>query len=303
MALEADFLVDRRRLKRHLTWWRALAIAALVGAAIAAFGRFQGFQGSAYIARYAVDGIIVDDTRRLDTLADIAKDDDAKALIVHIDSPGGTVVGGESLFRSLRKVAASKPVVAVMGELATSAGYMTAIAADHIVARAGTITGSIGVIMQTTEITGLLKKLGITTEAIKSGPLKAAPSPLEPMTEPVRAALREMIADTHELFLSMVAERRKLTGEALARVGDGRVLTGRRALEARLIDAIGGEDEAIAWLEQTRGLPADLPVREIEDRERFRELFRRVTALGEKTIFSERLTLDGLVSVWHPWSY
>lgn len=303
MALEADFLVDRRRLKRHLTRWRALAIVALVGVAIAAFGRFEGFRSSAYIARYAVKGIIVNDARRHDTLADIAKDDDAKALIVYIDSPGGTVVGGESLYRSLREVAKSKPVVAVMGELATSAGYMTAIAADHILARAGTITGSIGVIVQTTEITGLLKMLGISAEAIKSGPLKAVPSPLEPMTEPVRVALREMIADTQEMFLGMVAERRKLTGEALKRVSDGRVLTGRRALEAKLIDAIGGEDEAVAWLEETRGLRRDLPVRGVEDRERFGELFRRVTALGEKTIFSERLTLDGLVSVWHPRTY
>ncbi len=301
MSIEADFLLDRRRLKKRLSWWRALAIAALVGAAVAAVGRFDGLSRGTYIARYTVDGIIVDDKSRREALAQISEDGGAAALIVHIDSPGGSVVGGEALYRVLRKVAESKPVVAVMGELATSAGYMTAIAADRVYARAGTITGSVGVIMQTTEITGLLKKLGISAEAIKSGPLKAAPSPFEPMTEPVRAALREMIADSHRMFLDMVAERRKLGGEALARVGDGRVYSGRRALEARLIDAIGGEDEAVAWLEQEMGLAEDLPVRDVQGRERFADMLRRAAALGEKTIFSERLTLDGLVSVWHPW--
>ncbi len=302
MSIDGDFLLDRRRLARRLSWWRALAIVALAGAAVAAVGRFNGLSGGAYIARYAVDGIISDDRTRRETLAQIAEDGDAEALILHIDSPGGSVVGGEALHRALRAVAKSKPVVAVMGEIATSAGYMTAIAADRVYAREGTITGSVGVVMQTTEISGLLNKLGISAEAIKSGPLKATPSPFEPMTEPVRAALREMIADSHKMFLDMVGERRKLGGEALARVGDGRVYSGRRALEAKLIDAIGGEDEAVAWLEHTKGLAEDLPVRDVQDRKRFADMLRRATALGEKTIFSERLTLDGLVSVWHPWS-
>ena len=117
----------------------------------------------------------------------------------------------------------------------------------------------------------------------------------------VRTALRETITDTHEMFLAMVAGRRKLGEEALVRIGEGRIYSGRRALEANLIDAIGGEDEALTWLEQTMGLAADLPVRDVRDRKGFAEMLWRAAALGGKTVFSERLTLDGLVSVWHPW--
>ncbi len=301
MFIEGDFLLDRRRLVARLSCWRTLAIVALACAAVLAFGRFDGFSDDAYIARYAVDGVIVDAAPRRQTLARIAEDGDAEALIVHIDSPGGSVVGGEALHRALRTVAESKPVVAIMGELATSAAYMAAIAADRVYAREATITGSVGVIMQTTEFSGLLDKLGISAEAIKSGPLKAAPSPFEPMTGPVRTALRETITDTHEMFLAMVAGRRKLGEEALVRIGEGRIYSGRRALEANLIDAIGGEDEALTWLEQTMGLAADLPVRDVRDRKGFAEMLWRAAALGGKTVFSERLTLDGLVSVWHPW--
>ena len=258
MALDADFLVDRRRLKRRLSFWRVVAILALIVAVIAAVGRFTGFEGGAYIARYEVNGVIVDDPDRRDTLAEIAEDDDVKALILRVDSPGGTVIGGEELFRSLRKIGDRKPVVAVMGGLATSAGYMAAIAAEQVYARRGTITGSIGVIMQTTEITGLLEMLGISAEAVRSGPLKARPSPFEEMDDDAREAMQSMIADTHRMFLDMVRNRRGLSGSDLAAVSDGRVFTGAQALSAKLIDGLGGEDEARAWLSSEKGLSTDL---------------------------------------------
>ena len=245
MALDADYLIDRRRLKRRLSLWRGVGLLAVLLAALAAFGRFSGFGGGDYIARHAVQGLIVEDVRRHRALATIAEDENARALIVRIDSPGGTVVGGESLYRSLRAVADRKPVVAVLGGLATSAGYMAAIGADRVVARRGTITGSIGVVMHTTEISGLLDKLGIGAETIRSGPLKAVPSGFEKLTDDGREVLRELIADSHRMFLDLVAERRGLTGAALAKIADGRVLTGRQALDAELVDAIGGETEAV----------------------------------------------------------
>ena len=299
MALDADYLIDRRRLKRRLSFWRGVGILALLAAALAAFGRFSDLGGGDYVARHAVNGIIVDDSRRHRVLAAIARDGDARALIVRIDSPGGTVVGGEALYRSLRAVAREKPVVAVLGGVATSAGYMAAIGADRLVARRGTITGSIGVVMHATEISGLLEKLGIGAETIRSGPLKAVPSGFEKLTEDGRAVLRAVIADTHAMFLDLVAERRGLGRTALARIGDGRVLTGKQALEAGLIDAIGGQEEARAWLETEKGVAKGLPVRDVGRRGRFDKMLDRAAALGERTIFSERLTLDGLVSVWH----
>ena len=299
MALDADYLIDRRRLKRRLSFWRGVGILAVLLAALAAFGRLSGFGGGDYIARHSVQGLIVEDVRRHRALAEIAEDENARALIVRIDSPGGTVVGGESLYRSLRAVADRKPVVAVLGGLATSAGYMAAIGADRVVARRGTITGSIGVVMHTTEISGLLDKLGIGAETIRSGPLKAVPSGFEKLTDDGREVLQELIADSHRMFLDLVAERRGLTGAGLERVADGRVLTGRQALDAELVDAIGGETEAVAWLETEKGIAAGLPLRDAGGGRGVARLLDRAAALGERTIFSERLTLDGLVSVWH----
>ena len=168
MTSDIERIVDRRRLKRRLTFWRVAAIAVLVLLAAVSMQRFSDVFERDNVARLAVDGLIIDDPRRDDLLAKVAADDKIKALLVRIDSPGGTVVGGEALFRGLRRVAAKKPVVALMAGTATSAGYMVALAADHIVARQGTVTGSIGVLMQTIDITGLLKSIGVKSELIKS---------------------------------------------------------------------------------------------------------------------------------------
>ncbi len=276
-----------------------MGILALLLAALAAFGRFSGFGGGDYIARHTVQGLIADDPRRHRILASVARDGNARALIVRIDSPGGTVVGGEALYRSLRAVAREKPVIAVLGSLATSAGYMAAIGADRVVARRGTVTGSIGVVMHTADISGLLEKLGIGAETIRSGPLKAMPSGYEKLSDDGREVLRELIADSHRMFLDLVAERRGLDGAGLERIADGRVLTGRQALDAGLVDAIGGETDAAAWLEAEKGIAPELPIREVGESGRFAKLLDRAASLGERTIFSERLTLDGLVSVWH----
>ena len=305
MALEADWLVDRRRLKRRLFFWRTLAILVAVGLVAAAVGRLGGYGAgglveTAYISRLNVQDIIYDDAKRRRAVEDLAKDPEAKALIVHIDSPGGTVVGGEALYTALRKVAAKMPVVAVMGDLATSAGYMIAIASDHIVAREGTITGSIGVLLQTAEFTDLLQKLGVSVDAIKSAPLKASPSPFEKLTPQVRRATQSLVDDMFQMFMGMVAERRHMTMDQVKTLADGRVYTGRMALRNGLIDEIGGESEALAWLAKARGVNAKLPVRPLKPRREVEELLDYVNTLARKTTMVERLTLDGLVSLWHP---
>jgi protease-4 len=300
MAFDADYLIDRRRLKRSLLVWRIAAIVAVVAVVALWAGRFDGFYEGDYIARLSVRGIIFDDPVREEALTRLKADRRAKALIVQIDSPGGTVVGGEVLHKLVRDFAAERPVVAVMGQVAASAGYMVAIAADRIYARDGTITGSIGVIMQTTEITGLLEKLGIKAEAIKSGPLKAAPSPLEPMTEEVRRATQRVVADIFALFVDMVAERRGLARDSVLAFADGRIFTGRRAVADKLIDAIGGESEALDWLARERSVARDLPIRDIGEISDLQRLLGEASSLARKVVFSERLSLDGLISVWHP---
>ncbi len=300
MSLDADALIDRKRLKRRLGWWRVLAIIAVIAAVIAAIDPFEIPLKKLHIARLAVSGIISEDRDRNAALEHIAEDDNVKALILHINSPGGTVVGGEVLYRYLRLVAGEKPVVVVMGTLAASGGYMAALGGDYILAQNGTITGSIGVVLQTTDITGLLDKIGISAEAIKSGPLKAVPSPLEPLTDKVRAEAQKLVMDMHGMFVDMVAERRNLPRAEALGFADGRVFTGRQALAYRLVDGIGGEKEALAWLEKEHEISKTLPVRDVRIKRERRKWLDWLTDMPGKTLFSERLTLDGLVSLWHP---
>ena len=159
------------------------------------------------------------------------------------------MVGGESLYLALREVAKQKPVVAVMRELATSAGYMIALGADYIVARQSTITGSIGVLMQSTDVTGLLTKLGIKPAVVKSSPLKAQPNPLEPFSDDARRASQEIVTNIQSMFVGLVRDRRGMDDASLRKLSDGRIFTGGQALTNGLIDAIGGEAAAITWLE------------------------------------------------------
>lgn len=300
MALDADYLIDRRRLKRRLGWWRLCAIVvgiALVGVAV---GKFAGIDRGDHIARLAIEGIVQFDSPQLAAIRDVRDNPRAKALIVRINTPGGTVVGGETLHNALREVAARKPVVAVMDDLATSAGYMIAVAADRIYARRGTITGSIGVIFQTAEITDLLKSLGVSVETVKSGPFKAEPSPLTKMTPAVRAATQTLVDDMQEMFLGMVATGRKMDSAKVLELADGRIFTGRMAMQNGLVDALGGEPESVDWLKEQHKIDAGLPIRDVRVRRQVEDWLEYASSLIRKTTFSERLTLDGLVSVWHP---
>ena len=304
MVLNVDSVLDRRRLKRHLSAWRILAVTALVGliAIVVHEGNDEspGLLVGSYVARLAVNGVITSDEARDRAIADLAGDDNVQAVIVRIDSPGGTVVGGESLYQGLRAVAARKPVVAVMGQLATSGGYMAAIAADYIVAREGTLTGSIGVILQTFDMTGLFDKLGVKPESVKSSPLKGQPNPLEPFNAAARAATESVVRDTYEMFVAMVADRRNLARDAALALSDGRIFTGRQALANGLIDAIGGEDGARRWLANTHKIAASVPVHDVTITRKGQWWRRAVEGTIGKTLFSERLRLDGLVALWHP---
>jgi protease-4 len=303
MAFEADYMVDRRRLKRRLAFWRVFAVLALVGVAVVALNQGDGVTGIAgrdYVSRLQVSGVILDEPRRRAAIRRVAEDDNAKALIVHIDSPGGTVVGGEALYRVLREVAAKKPVVAVMGQLATSAGYMIALAAERIYAREGTVTGSIGVLFQTADVTKLMEKIGVDIGALRSGPLKAVPNPFEKTSPEARAATQALVDDMYAMFLGMVTERRGMADAKARALSDGRVFTGRMALANGLVDALGGEREARRWLQGAKKIDPGLPVRDIRLKREVEDWLEYAGSLAGKTVLSERLTLDGLVSVWHP---
>lgn len=250
----------RRSLRRSRGRWRIAAILALLGA-IGVFFALNPFEPEKpHIARYELTDVIFDDRARDTELREIAEDPMVRAMILHISSPGGTVVGSEALFESIRDVAAEKPVVATIGEVAASGGYIAALAADHIVARGNSITGSVGVIFQMPNAHALLERVGVEMVEIKSGDMKAEPTPYSPVSEQVIAAQRLLIEDSFDWFTGLVEERRALSGNAAATIRDGRVFTGRMALDLGLIDAIGDEDEVREWLEAEHGIDPDLDV-------------------------------------------
>lgn len=300
MTYDPDALLDRRRLKRRLRIWQGVTILALVAAVLIVLQSQGALIQGERIARIHVNGIIVQDESRNEALTRIAQDDNILGLIVHIDSPGGTVVGGEDLYNSLREISEQKPVAAVMGTVAASAAYMTAVAADRVWAREGTITGSIGVILQSANVVELLDRIGVQPITIKSSDLKGVPSPLEPFTEDARAATREVVLDLYEFFVGIVILRRPLEEDEVRRLADGRVYSGARAVSNGLIDAIGVESDAVAWLISEKGLPAGLPVETVADRRADESLLEELVGLSGKSLFSNALTLDGLVSLWQP---
>jgi len=298
--MEADYLIDRRRLKRRITFWRTAAIILIIAAVAVGAQRYADPKAGNYIARLKITNFIHNDIERLAAIEKVRSDENVKALIVRINSPGGTVVGGEALYEALNRVRKQKPVIAIMDELATSAGYMVAIASDRVIAHAGTITGSIGVLMQTAEVTDLLYKLGIKVEAIKSGPLKAEPSPFSKITPKVREVSKFLVDDMYVMFVEMVAKGRNIKIQKVRELADGRVYTGRMALKIGLVDEIGGERQAKNWLINKRKIDKSLPVLDIRPSNRINRWLDYAISLIQKTSISERLILDGLVSVWHP---
>ncbi|EBV3599814.1 S49 family peptidase, partial [Salmonella enterica subsp. enterica serovar Virchow] len=207
MAIRAEELIERRSLRRKLTFWRvaafAIAAVAIVAGSIWLAADRSGSRLAPHIAKVKIEGTITEDEDLLERLAEIRKSDAVRGVILSIDSPGGTTAGGEAIFEEVRRIAEAKPVVSQVGTLAASAGYMIASASDHIVARQSSIVGSIGVLVQFPNFTGLMDKVGISLEEVKSSPLKAEPSPFNPTTEPERAMIRSMIMDSYDWFVGL----------------------------------------------------------------------------------------------------
>ncbi len=303
MSLDADILIDRRRLKRRLSLWRGLAVVLAVAALWLAFGRdaATGLPGREQVARLPVRGFIGEDRKLLEALDALGRNRRVRALIVAIDSPGGSVGGGEALHAALTRLRAQgKPVVAVMAGTAASAGYMVALPAERIFAREATVTGSIGVLLQTFEGSELLARLGVQPQTIASGPLKDQPSLFRPLTEEGRAALAAVVADMHSQFVGMVAAGRRMEEARVRSLADGRVFTGRQALALGLVDAIGGEREARAWLAAQHNVAENLPVRDVETRSRAERLFDSLFQGLAKSVVSEWLGVDGFRLIWQP---
>lgn len=305
MQPQSDLLIDRKRLKNQLASWRAVALLAIFGG-IAFFASGTGKHGIVnprgdYIAQITIEGMMVDDPKRDAMMEQLMEDSRAKAVLVRLDSPGGTTVGGEELYIQLRELAKKKPVVGVMHTLCASACYMASLGTDHVVARAGTLTGSIGVFLQSVEVSKLAEKLGVTPITIKSGPYKDSPSMTEPFTEDQRRVVAELVKDAYDRFVAMIVERRHMTDAQVRQLADGRVYTGAQAEKLDLIDGLGGDKEALAWLAETHKINPKLDIREIKPEAEYDSLFEQLgQATGIKLFGKSAMGLDGLVSLWHP---
>jgi protease-4 len=319
MPIDAELIADRRRLRRKLSFWRVLgivgAIAAVAAIGAAAAGRVPFPAAQNQIARVEIGGfILADQSRMRDLFKRVAEARNVSGVVVAINSPGGTTTGAEELFRGIRELSEKKPLVAFVDGTAASGGYITALAADHIVARETSLVGSIGVLFQYPDVSKLLTTLGVQVEEIKSAPLKAEPSPFHPTSPEARRALQEVVVDTFDWFKRLVAERRRMDEGQVAAVSSGRIFSGRQGVGLKLVDELGGEREAVAWLEREKSVAKDLPVREWKPRTRrdfdlwtaaslgadllgFEGLGERLRHLGVST---RAANLDGLLAVWHP---
>jgi protease-4 len=303
MAISSDMLIERSRMKRQISFWRLAAIGAVVFFLVIMIEKPDAVSvNKSYIARVDIEGIISDDMPEMKMLKDLEKNDHIPAVVLFLNTPGGTAVGGEELYKRINELKKKKPVVAVMRSLCASAGTMTAVAADRIFASQGTITGSIGVIFQSADVTGLADKVGIEPVIIKSGPLKGSPSPFEKTTPEGRAVVQTLVNDFHRVFVQMVADARRLPVEDVARFSDGRILSAQQALDVKLIDAIGGQDEAVAWLQKEKGVDNTLEVRKVEPPKERKGVLERLGSMAGLSVPASlnALKLDGLLLIWQP---
>lgn len=314
--LFADYLVERRLLRRQLSFWRIAAFTVVIlgvfVAGLRLFGADAELSFTPHIARLSIEGVITGDRQTLKLIRNI-EESAAAAVLISIESPGGTTSGAERLYDAIRHLAAKKPTVAVVGTMAASGGYVVALGADQIVAQGNSLVGSIGVLVQYPNLTKLLDTIGVKVEDVKSSPLKASPNFYEPATPEARAALAAIVNDSFIWFKSLVKQRREMSDEQLTAVADGRVFTGRQGIDLHLVDRIGGEREAIDWLEREKSVRKDLPIR---DWKRQRSLERlgllgfaagvadvlRLDSLSRMLDYGAELAqgrmLDGLVSIW-----
>ena len=317
MPIDPELIADRRRLRRKLTVWRVLTFAVLIaaaaGAGLYAFrGPAAGFAARPQVARISVSGVITGDRRTTELLRRVGDAASVQGVVVTINSPGGTTSGSEELFRGIRDLAGKKPTVAFVDGIAASGGYIAALAADRIVARETALVGSVGVLFQYPDASGLLGKIGVSIEAVKSGPLKAEPSGVRPPPPEAVAAIQSVVNDTFAWFKDLVGSRRGLAGAELEAVSDGRVFSARQGLPLRLVDQLGTERDAIGWLEKERGVPSNLPVTDWRTRDRSGFSLWTAAAAGAeiagladlaaglRSAAESTVKLDGLLAVWQP---
>lgn len=257
------------------------------------------FSGEDRIALIRIEGVILDAQETLGELKKFSENPSVKAIVLRIDSPGGGVVPSQEIYDAVRRVRtkSNKAVIASMGSVAASGGYYIAAATDRIVANPGTLTGSIGVIMEMANFEGLLQKIGVEGVVVKSGKYKDVGSPLRKMSDEERGLLQTVMDDVHKQFIEAVAEGRSLEVSEVQALADGRIFTGRQAKAAKLVDELGNLDDAIQLAADVVGIEGEPKV--IEQRRRFsiRELLEsKLSSVLPKFDFHSGVNLKYLMA-------
>ena len=291
-----DFL-EQFYTRRQSIIKRLLIIVIVILLIVTASLQFQ--QKENFIAKITVEGIIKDRNDILEQLKDLDNDQNVRGLITIINSPGGTYVGSKEIHESIKKLSKKIPTVAYMREMATSGGYLVSLSSDRIFGNEGTITGSIGVILQTADISQLLGKLGINPVIIKSGDLKAVPNPAEEIDEKKLNYLKDIIKKMQTEFLNLVKKSRDISSSTLDLVSDGRIVTGKQAKDLKLIDAVGTENDAISWLKKEAGLDDKVKVKDLSVQSEITELLN-FSFLKKKINYLNQNFYNGFIAIWTP---
>ncbi|HYA31277.1 MAG TPA: signal peptide peptidase SppA [Thermodesulfovibrionales bacterium] len=250
-----------------------LIVLALVSLMIALFQK-GGVPIGDKVALVRVEGPIIDSKSAADEIREYAKDASIKAIVLRVDSPGGAVAPSQEIYEEVKKATAKKKVVVSMGSLAASGGYYISSPASRIVANPGTLTGSIGVIMEIPNIEGLMSKVGVKTEVIKSGRHKDIASMFRGIGKEERAILQGVLDDVHEQFIESVAEGRKMPAGEVRKLADGRIFTGRQALGTGLVDELGNLDDAVKAAAKLSGIKGEPEVVTKKEKLSFIDLLR-----------------------------
>ena len=258
----------------------------------------QNFKENPFIAKLYLDGMINNESDFLEKIKQLKQNNNFKALLIIVNSPGGTFVSSKEIYDSLKLIDEKIPVAVYMKEVATSGAYLVSLGADKIFANTGTITGSIGVILQTIDITLLLDKIGINPLVLKSGDLKAVPNPIEKTTYSQIDYIKNIVLLMQEEFNKIVNTERKISLENQKIINDGRIFTSNQAKEINLIDEIGQEENALDWLKKKAGLDDKIKILDYAEKD---DLFNFLNLKFLKKISNTDLKLtDGILAIWTP---
>tara|TARA_B100000287_G_scaffold435639_1_gene505205 strand:+ start:2966 stop:3859 length:894 start_codon:yes stop_codon:yes gene_type:complete len=257
------------------------------------------FSKKSIIAKINLEGIINDKKEFIRLLEETAVDKNIKGLLVIINSPGGTFVSSKEVFDALERVSKEMPTTAYMREMGTSGAYLASLGVDKVFVNHGTITGSIGVILQTAELTSLLNKIGIDPIIIKSGKFKATPNPLEAFDFESQNYMEKIVVQLQEEFIDLVKKKRNLDKKSVEKIADGRIFTSKEALDLNLVDYVGNEMDAINWLKKEGDLDEFTEIIELNNKKSLFDFLKLSVIKNSLNHFKLNLN-NGILAIWVP---